>query len=103
MTQSVIVYGYGSSFGETFMANDVDLLIVHQGTDTESCQFAIDCKRRLAESVTHAHITMLSDSEEKHCRFIKAARAVCLGRIREDGFDGDLAALNASLPKLRRQ
>ena len=100
MTRSVTIYGFGSAFGDPDAANDVDLLIVHHGTDQASCMMAIQCKRRLAASVARAHITMLSDVEEAHFQFIKTARAVCLGTIREGRIDGDLAALNAALPQL---
>lgn len=103
MTCSVTVYGFGSAFGDTGAANDVDLLIVHHGTEPASCQFAIGCKRQLAGSVARAHITMLSDGEEAQLQFIKTARAVGLGTVREDHFDGDLTTLVASLPKLERQ
>ena len=98
--RSVTVYGFGSAFRNRTTANDVDLLIVHPNTTPASCQFAITCKQQLTELITCAHITMLSDSEEKHCQFIKTARAICLGTIREHCFDGDLAALVATLPKL---
>ena len=97
MTQSVTVFGFGSAFNGKNTASDIDLLIVHQGTDLASCQFAIACKRRLAESIERAHITMLSNAEEAHFEFIKTAEAVCLGSIREDRFGGDLTALGASL------
>jgi len=100
VTRSVIVYGFGSAFRDKKAALDVDLLVVHQGTDPAACQLAIACKRRLAESVVRAHITMLSGAEEAHFEFIKTARAVCLGTIREYYFEGDLAALNILLPKL---
>jgi hypothetical protein len=110
VTPSVIVYGFGSAFNDMKAPNDVDLLIVHHGTNPASCELAITCKRRLAESVAHAHITMLSNAEEAHFQFIKTARAVCLGTIREDHFDGDLVTLKSALsvttipvPKLRRR
>lgn len=100
MTRSVTVYGFGSAFGDTKTAIDVDLLIVHHVTDSSSCQLAIACKRRLAESFATAHITMLSNVEEAHFQFIKTARAVSLGTIREARFDGDLAALKPAFSQL---
>lgn len=99
MTRSVTVYGFGSTFGDTKAPNDVDLLIVHEGIHPASCQLAIVCKRLLAESVARAHITMLSKDEEMHFQFIKTARAVFLGTIRESHIDGDLAALRPAPPQ----
>lgn len=96
MTRSVTVYGFGSAFRNTKTANDVDLLIVHHDSDLASCQLAITCKRQLSESVAHAHITMLSSDEEAHFQFIKRARAIYLGTIRQEHFDSDLAALMCS-------
>lgn len=100
MTLSVTVYGFGSAFDDAKAARDVDLLVVHKGTDLASCQLAIACKRQLAESIERAHITMLSEAEEAHFDFIKTAQAVRLGTISEDHFEGDLTALDASLPVL---
>jgi len=100
VTRSVTVYGFGSAFDNKKAAYDIDLLVVHQGTDLASCQLAIACKRRLAESIERAHITMLSDVEEAHFEFIRTAQAVCLGSIREDHFEDHLMPLDASLPVL---
>ncbi|MFB2596129.1 hypothetical protein ACEYYB_14965 [Paracoccus sp. p4-l81] len=100
MTHSVTIYGFGSAFDNKKAAYDIDLLVVHQGTDLASCQLAIECKRRLTESIERAHITMLSEAEEAHFGFIKTARALRLGAIREDCFDVDLTALDAVLHKL---
>ena len=100
MTRSVTIYGFGSAFDNKKTAYDIDLLVVHQGTDLASCQLAIACKRRLAESIERAHITMLSEAEEAHFGFLKTARAEGLGAIREDYFDVDLTALDAVLHKL---
>lgn len=100
MTRSVTVYGFGSAFGETAAANDLDLLIVHQGADCASCQLAIECKQRLSDRFARAHVTMLSDSEEKHFQFVKTAHAVYLGIVREDYIDSDVVALGAAYPQL---
>jgi len=100
VTRSVTVYGFGSAFVDAKAARDVDLLIVHQRTDLASCQLAIACKRRLAESIERAHITMLSEAEEAHFGFLKTARAEGLGAIREAYFDVALTALDAVLHKL---
>ena len=100
--RSVTVYGFGSAFHDRTTANDVDLLIVHPSTDPASCQFAITCKQRLAGLIACVHITMLSNSEEKHCQFIKTARAVYLGSIHENCLDHDVVALVAKIPNLQK-
>lgn len=104
MTRSVTVYGFGSAFAETGTArplpNDLDLLIVHPGTDTASCQFAIFCKRRLVGSVDRLHITMLSEGEEQHCQFARTAQAVRIGTICEGQSERDLKALCAAISAL---
>ncbi|QIE57558.1 hypothetical protein G5B40_20165 [Pikeienuella piscinae] len=101
VTRSVAVYGFGSAFAKIgtpkIVANDVDLLILHQGVNLDSCRFAIACKRYLQDSVTYAHITMLSNTEEKHCQFIKTAQAVRLGTIHEACIGGDLKLLQRAL------
>lgn len=107
MTLGVTVYGFGSAFvahDETkTIAQDVDLLIVHAGTDAESCQFAIACKRRLAAYIAGAHITMLSDGEEQYCQFIRRTRAVRLGSIRADHIAYDLRTLSDAMPILGKR
>lgn len=103
MTRSVTVFGFGSAFSDTDAANDVDLLIVHYGTDSASCRFAIQCKQQLSDYVARADITMLSDTEEAHFQFINTAHAVCLGMIREGHICIDVAALGTAHSKLVTQ
>ena len=107
MRREVTVYGFGSAFVTSIatkrVAQDVDLLIIHYGTDVETCRFAIACKRRLAASVAGAHITMLSDGEEQHCQFIRTARAVRIGSIRADHFAEDLCTLDAAISILGKR
>ncbi|WP_380996841.1 hypothetical protein [Sedimentitalea sp. HM32M-2] len=94
---SVTVYGFGSAFATTDsakkVANDVDLLIVHQNTGHASCKLAIDCKRLLVENISHAHVTMLSEGEEALLLFIKTANATPIGTVRADLFHSDLELL----------
>ena len=69
------IYGFGSYFkgAETF--NDIDILIVHNSTNYESCLEAISLKRDLIARVEKASITMLSKSEEAELNFISKASA----------------------------
>ncbi|TNB48193.1 hypothetical protein FF124_07600 [Martelella lutilitoris] len=100
--ESSEIYGFGSAFTISDKARDIDLLIVHKSTDFASCLFAITCKQRLIASVFDAHITMLSENEEKHCDFIETAQALRLGTIFKDSFDTDLTNLVTALRELRR-
>lgn len=100
VTLNVRIYGFGSAFCENGRAIDVDLLIVHQRVDPASCSFAIACKRRLAETIIRAHITMLSEREEMHCEFLKTAEALFLGTVRIDQIEYDLEAICATLSVL---
>lgn len=105
LTHSVDVYGFGSTFAQKeaskAAANDVDLLILHQGIDLASCRFAIECKRHLQNSITRTHITMLSNTEERHCQFIKTAQAVRLGTVREGCIGSDVVLLQLAVACFR--
>ena len=90
MKEVVIVYGFGSMFRNIAVANDIDLLIVHLDTDLVSCEFAIQCKRRLMERLICAHVTLLSASEEERFRFIASAQARRIGTVRRDYIDLDI-------------
>lgn len=61
---------------------------------------AIQCKRKLRESIPLAHITMLSDAEVEHFQFIDTAQAIFVGTIRADYIDGDLVVLKSTIPQL---
>ena len=98
MTGLVAVYGFGSAFGSVEAANDIDLLIIHCGDNPASCQFAITCKRRLTACTSRVHITMLSEAEEAYFEFIKTAKAVRLGTIRQAMFEEDITTLGSALP-----
>jgi len=94
---NVTVYGLGSAFAKTDaakkFANDVDLLVMHDDTGPASCKLAIECKRRLIETVPHAHVTILSEGEEDFLQFIKTANATRIGTVRARLFHGDFELL----------
>ena len=97
MTISVSIYGFGSAFVGKVAARDIDFLIVHPSTDPASCRLAIACKRGLCERVPLAHVTMLSETEEAHFKFIEAASAMSLGTVREEKLANDLDVLVKSI------
>ena len=98
---NVTVYGFGSAFVKTDsakkVANDVDLLVVHDETGPASCKLAIESKRRLIETVPHAHVTMLSEGEEIFLQFIQTANATRIGSVRADLFQNDLQVICGDL------
>lgn len=87
------IYGFGTYFGNNGEAEDIDFLIVHSDYSTESCNLAINCKRRLSEVVSGAHITVLSEKEEQHFNFIKSSRATLIGTVSEMNFEGDFTII----------
>ncbi|MDH6234923.1 2-phosphoglycerate kinase [Mesorhizobium soli] len=103
VTRSVTVYGFGSAFADVAAANDVDLLIIHPETNAASCELAIRCKHHLAEHIARVHVTMLSASEEAHFQFIKRARALGLGIVRNSHLQKDFEALLVEIQKRSAQ
>lgn len=99
VTQCVMVYGFGSSFKKKTEAKDVDLLITHKDIDQISCSMAIRCKRALTESIPFAHITILSEDEEKQFNFINSSQAIFIGYIRADHITNDLKMLSSMIQK----
>jgi len=100
VTLNVTVYGFGSSFGKFAAALDVDLLVVHSSTDASSCDYAIQCKRHLAEQIGRAHVTMLSASENTQFEFIRRSRALDLGTLRKDHLEADLQSIIGNICRL---
>lgn len=98
---NVTVYGFGSAFAKTDaakkVANDVDLLVVHDDTGPASCKLAIECKRRLIETVPHAHVTMLSEGEEDFLQFIQTTNATRIRTVRADHLQNDLQVICGDL------
>lgn len=97
MTHSLTVYGFGSAFGDCAEVNDIDLMIVHSNSSPASCQLAIQCRRRILESVARAHVTMLSESEAEHFEVIKTSQAIKLGSMRNVNFDRDFSVLLSNI------
>jgi hypothetical protein len=95
-----MVYGFGSSFQNKDGAKDVDLLITHKEIDQIACSMAIQCKRALIESIPFAHITILSEDEEKQFNFIDASQAIFIGSIRADHVSNDLKVLSSMIHQL---
>lgn len=77
----VSVYGFGSYFNSSEIFKDIDLLILHGDTSVPSCDFAIDCKKRIMEQLPLAHISILSRGEEYELGFIETSNALHIGTI----------------------
>jgi len=84
------LYGFGSYFEGSLSHNDIDLLIVHDSTDRESCLNAISLKKHLAQEIIAADISILSKSAELEFDFIARSKATLIyefeGKYRESMF-----------------
>lgn len=81
MTPRATVFGFGSFFRADANFHDVDLLVVHDDNSAPSCRLAISCKQYLVEGVSAAHVTMLSENEERQLNFVQTSSAVELGQV----------------------
>ena len=88
--ENVAIYGFGSFFDKMAEFRDIDILILHQSTSYQSCQFSIWCKKYLLANVFRADVTMLSKSEERQFSFIEKSKARHLGNVYERSAKNDL-------------
>lgn len=86
----VAIYGFGSYFNKKTEFQDIDILILHQSTSYESCQFSIRCKKYLLANIPGADIIMLSGLEERQFAFIEKSKARYLGNVYEKSAKNDL-------------
>lgn len=88
--ENVAVYGFGSFFNKIIEFRDIDILILHQSTSYESCQFSIWCKKYILTNVLCADVTILSKLEERQFSFIDKSKARHLGNVYEKSANNDL-------------
>ena len=82
LNKIVQFYGFGSYFEHRNVpANDIDLLIIHADLTAESIEYALLCKRRLMAVLPIAHVTILSQEEERELEFMRKCRAIPLGVV----------------------
>lgn len=93
--ENVAIYGFGSFFDKKTKFRDIDILILHQSTSYQSCQFSIWCKKYLLANVFSADVTMLSKSEEHQFSFIEKSKARHLGNVFESSAKNDLDVILA--------
>ncbi|WP_050554488.1 nucleotidyltransferase domain-containing protein [Pseudomonas fragariae (ex Marin et al. 2024)] len=79
--EDLLIYGFGSYFNGKAEFQDIDLLIVHESTNKESCIFAIRCKEILKTHINDAHISILSKSEATQLSFLEKSNSVLIGLI----------------------
>lgn len=97
------IYGFGSFFNKRSDYKDIDILIIHQSTSYQSCQFAIWCKKRLHELISELDITILSESEEHQLSFIIKSKAVSIGKIDENSALYDIGLIFEELIRFKRR
>ncbi len=90
LVEEVSIYGFGSFFNKKAQYQDIDILILHQSTSYESCQFSLWCKRYLLANLSGADITVLSRSEERQLAFVEKSKAKCLGNVYKKSANNDL-------------
>jgi hypothetical protein len=90
LKDKLTVYGFGSCFNGTGISNDIDILIIHESIDYDSCQFAIRCKRFFASNLDDTDITILSSLEERQINFIWKSSARFIGIVLKESEESDL-------------
>lgn len=77
------IYGFGSYFSGEKNYRDIDLLIVHDSGNYNSCIQAIECKKLILKEINNSSVSILSKIEELDFDFISRSHAVLLGEINE--------------------
>jgi hypothetical protein len=73
---TVRAFGFGSYFNGITLANDLDILLVHNDFSMNSIRSALECKHWLTENFRKVDVVILSVSEEAETRFIEKCDAV---------------------------
>ena len=97
MRETVLVYGFGSSFRGSERPQDIDLLLLHRSTERASCDFAIDCKRDFQRHLPDVDVVMLSIVEARNNGFVARASAIRLGIIESNKREAQVRALSLKL------
>lgn len=91
------VYGFGSYFKSSETFNDIDLLIVHESCDRDSCLNAIRLKREIIKRIENADVVMLSMTEEVCFNFIERSYAIPLILCESDFNENVLNELSSKI------
>lgn len=102
MTEIVTIYGFGSAFSYSSSVADIDLVIIHRDASLESCMFAIECRLKIIAAIKSAHVSILSENEERHFSFLKVTNAVRLGEIFKERIVVDVDAIKGLILTLLR-
>ncbi|KTD27979.1 hypothetical protein [Legionella maceachernii] len=81
------IYGFGSYFSGSKSYTDIDILIVHDLNDYQSCMQAIKCKRAILKKINKSNVSILSKSEELDFDFISRSGAIPLGDVDEGSIE----------------
>lgn len=91
--QKVAVYGFGSFFSNQQVAQDIDILILHDEISYVSARFASLVKKSCKSAIPFSDIVMLSKKEEQDTSFIKMSKATYIGDISYNSIAGDIGKL----------
>lgn len=88
--EKALIFGFGSHFRKSKLANDIDLLILHDTIKSESVDHAISVKKALNKKLTPCDFVILSKKEEQEKNFILISESRFLGKIEKASFLKDL-------------
>jgi len=99
--QSALIFGFGSYFTTSKVANDIDLLIVHDAITHESSNFAISIKKKLQNSLRSTDIVMLSQKEEQEKDFVSKSKASLIGEVTSGSLPSDIQNIVQAIRSVR--
>jgi hypothetical protein len=92
------IYGFGSYFSNKKSYGDIDILIVHESNEYQSCIKALEYKKLILKNIDNSDVSILSKSEELDFNFISKSQAVLLGKINENN---SLSSLDYIIDKVQ--
>ena len=84
MSLKIKIYGFGSYFSESKSYRDIDILIVHDSSEYQSCIQAIKYKKSILKEIDKSNVSILSKSEELDFDFISKTNAIFLSEVNEN-------------------
>lgn len=95
--EDLLIYGFGSYFNGRAEFQDIDLLIVHDNIDENSCMLAIKLKKILYAKINDAHISILSKKEVIQLDFIKKSKSILIGSVSSNAMCTEAKAITEKI------
>ncbi|RON15938.1 hypothetical protein BK660_26710 [Pseudomonas brassicacearum] len=77
--------------------NDIDILIIHEKAEYDSCQLAILCKQKLRSNIENSDVIILSKPEEVQHSFITKSNAKKIGTICARSIEEDINCITKKI------